>query len=61
MITTLCDHHYAELRDPLRPDSVVARCPTCKMELTRAQAGLAEVYRKKLAKRRERAERRSLR
>lgn len=60
-MTTMCDHRYAELRDPLRPDSVVVRCPTCKMELTRAQAELAEVYRKKLAKRRERAERRTRR
>ena len=58
-MTTMCDHRYAELRDPLRPGSVVVRCPTCKMELTRAEVGLAEVYRKKLLRRRKAAERRT--
>lgn len=54
-MTTPCDHRYAEI---LGGGAVVVRCPTCGMELTRAQAGLAEVYRRKMRRRRERAERR---
>lgn len=60
-MTTSCDHRYLELRDVGRPGSIAARCPTCKMELTNAQVRLAKVYRKKLLKRTQAAERRSVR
>ena len=58
----MCEHRNAEILDPTAlPGNVVIRCPACKMQLTRVQAGLAEVYQRKMRRRREQAERRSLR
>lgn len=61
-MTTICEHRSAKIvnhRQPGNPNPVVMRCSTCNMELTQAQLNMAEVYRRRMARRRDAAERRS--